>query len=308
MSSRSETVLTGVSKQAPSRVALISAVLATWIIWGSTYLAIRVSIETVPPLTTAGVRLLLAGVILLSYSWYRGFRPTLRHWIGATIVGAFYFLGSHGLLYWSERRVASGLAAVLMATEPMIISLILVCIGRERFSLWTLAGMACGIGGVAFLMGGSAISEHSQMVGILTLLVSSALWSIGVCYSPRAGLPEDGFASAAMTMLCGAVLLLLAAGGSGEFAHLGNISRRSVWALIYLIVFGSLIAFSAYVWLLGHVSPTLVSTHTFVNPAVAVVLGWALAGEPLSARLVLAMLAILGSIAFIRLGTRTPAH
>lgn len=310
MSTLDETmVTTGVSKREPSRVALTFAFLSIWIIWGSTYLAIRYAVETVPPMVTAGVRLLTAGAILLLYSRYRGFRPTLKHWKGTLVVGAFYFLGSHGLLYWAEQRVPSGMAALLMATEPMFISAILIFMGKERFSLWTLLGMGCGFSGVAFLMGGGVLSERSQVVGTVALLASAILWAIGVCYSPRAGLPEDPSASAGMTMLCGAVLLLITAGVTGEFApaQLDHISLRSVLGLLYLVLFGSVVAFSAYIWLLGHVSPTMVATHTFVNPVVAVLLGWAMAGEALSGRLVVAMLAILGSIAFIRLGTRA-AH
>ena len=285
------------------------AFLSTWIIWGSTYLAIRYAVETIPPLVTAGVRHLFAGGILFAYSWARGFRPTARHWKGALIIGFFYFLVSHGLLHWAERSVASGLAALVMATEPMIISVMLIFLGKERFSLWTLAGMACGIGGVAFLMSGSALSQHSQMIGIVACVLSSLSWSVGVVYSPTAGLPEDPFASAGMTMLCGSFLLLPVAAGLGEFApaQLNHITMRSTLGLAFLIIFGSVVAFSAYIWLLGHVSPTMVATHTFVNPVVAVLLGWGLAGEALNARLVFAMFAVLGSISFIRQGTRT-AH
>lgn len=315
MSSRDETITltetsTARGNREPSRVALGFAFLSTWIVWGSTYLAIRFAVETIPPFVTAGVRHFTAGSILFAYSYLRGFRPKPRHWLGALIVGAFYFLGGHGLLHWAERLVSSGLSAVLMATEPMIISTILICMGKERFSFWTLLGMACGIGGVIFLMGGQGLTEHGHMLGVGALIASSISWSVGVCYSPRAGLPEDPFASAAMTMLCGSALLLTTAGLTGEFApaQLNHIALRSVLGLLFLIIFGSVIAFSAYVWLLGHVSPTMVSTHTFVNPVVAVLLGWGLAGEALSARLVVAMLAILGSIAFIRMGTRKPAH
>ncbi len=315
MSSRDETIaLTEITAahgfREPSRVALGFAFLSTWIVWGSTYLAIRFAVETIPPFVTAGVRHFTAGSILFTYSYLRGFRPKPRHWLGALIVGAFYFLGGHGLLHWAERLVSSGLSAVLMATEPMIISTILIFMGKERFSFWTLLGMACGIGGVIFLMGGQGLTEHSHLLGVGALILRSISWSVGVCYSPRAGLPEDPFASAAMTMLCGSALLLTTAGLTGEFAssQLNHIALRSVLGLLFLIIFGSVIAFSAYVWLLGHVSPTMVATHTFVNPVVAVLLGWGLAGEALSARLVVAMLAILGSIAFIRLGTRKPAH
>jgi drug/metabolite transporter (DMT)-like permease len=141
-------------------------VLATWIIWGSTYLAIRILIESVPPLVTAGVRLLVAGLVLFGHSYFGGFRPTGREWRGALIVGAIYFLGAHGLLYWAERMVASGLAAVLMATDPMTISLILIFLGKERFSLWTLMGMICGVGGVAYLAGAERSPNTANCWGL----------------------------------------------------------------------------------------------------------------------------------------------
>lgn len=293
---------------APSRAMLFLAVLATWLIWGSTYLAVRYAVETIPPLLTAGSRILAAGLILFTYRYWRGFRPTWQHWRGAFVVGAFYFLGGHGLLYDAEQRVASGLAAVLIATEPVIISVLLILIGRERFSLWTFAGLLCGISGVAYLMGGQAMHAHSEILGLTEVVVGSVLWSIGVCYSPRSGLPDDAFASASITMLAGALLLLGAAALRGEFAagRLNHVSLRSGFSLLYLVIFGSLMAFSAYIWLLSHVSPTLVSTHTFINPVIAVFLGWSLAGESLSPRLALSMVAILAAIGFIRLGTRRP--
>jgi len=258
---------------------------------------------------TAGVRHLTAGSVLFAYSYFRGFRPKAQHWKGALLIGAFYFLGGHGTLHWAEQRVSSGLAAVLIATEPLFIAAIMIATGKERFSFWTLLGMGCGISGVAYLTGGTALHAPGQMVGILAVLAGSLSWGIGVCISPRAGLPEDPFASAGMTMFCGSLLLLATAGLTGEITafHSQQVAMRSVLGLLFLIVFGSIVAFSAYVWLLGQVSPTIVSTHTFVNPAVAVLLGWALAGEALTARLIAATVAILGSIAFIRRGTRA-AH
>lgn len=307
---QTESATLPLSRHEPSRVALGLAFLSTWVIWGSTYLAIRYAVATIPPLVTAGLRHFTAGSILFAYSYYRGFRPTRRHWLGALAIGALYFLGGHGTLHWAEQRVSSGLAAVLIATEPLFIAAIQIFTGRERFSLWTVLGIVCGIGGVAYLMGGEALHAPGQMIGIIAILIGSLSWGIGVCYSSSAGLPKDPAASAGMTMFCGSLLLLLTATLTREFSssQLNHIALKSVMGLLFLIVFGSIVAFSAYVWLLEHVSPTMVSTHTFVNPVVAVLLGWGLAGEALSARLVVAMLAILGSIAFIRLGTRASAH
>jgi drug/metabolite transporter (DMT)-like permease len=165
--------------------------------------------------------------------------------------------------------------------------------------------MIFGLVGVGALMGGSALHQPGELVGIIAVLVSAVAWSVGVHYSRRVALPSNTLAASAMTLLCGAALLWIASASTGEFArvHLDTISTRSVLGLAYLIVFGTIIAFTAYTWLLSHISATVVSTHTYVNPIVAVLLGWALAGEPLNARVLLATAVILGSVVLIRRGT-----
>ena len=289
----------------PSRVLLILAFISIYLIWGSTYLAIRYAVETIPPLMTAATRHLIAGSILFAWAWGRGFRPQRRHWIGAVKIGALYFLLGHGTLHWAEQHVASGLAALLIATEPMIIALLAIFAGQEKLTSMLVAGMTLGLIGVGVLMGASALTGSGELIGIVAVLFSAVAWSVGVHFSRRVSLPSDTLAASAMTLLCGSALLWIASLATGEISrvHPESISARSVWGLAYLIVFGTLIAFTAYTWLLSHISATVVSTHTYVNPIVAVLLGWFLAGEALNARVVIATVVILGSVVLVRRGT-----
>lgn len=297
----------GVRNQSePSRVLVILAFLAIYVIWGSTYLAIRYAVETIPPLMTAGTRHLIAGSILFAWAWARGFRPTSKHWLAAIKIGALYFLVGHGLLHWAEQRVASGLAALLIATEPMLIAGLAVMAGQERLTSMTVTGMLSGLIGVGVLVGGSAWSQSGELLGVLAVLLSAVSWSVGVHFSRRVALPDDPLAASAMTLLCGAALLWIVSGIAGEFTrlHWQDVSARSALGLLYLITFGTIVAFTSYTWLLSHVSATVVSTHTYVNPIVAVMLGWFLAGEPLTAQVLIAGAVILGSVVLIRKGTQ----
>ncbi|HWR17952.1 MAG TPA: EamA family transporter [Terriglobales bacterium] len=298
--------MTATQSQTPSRVMVLLAFIAIYVIWGSTYLAIRYAVETIPPLMTAAARHLTAGSILFVWAWSRGFRPTRTHWIAAVKIGALYFLVGHGLLHWAEQHVASGLAALLIATEPMIIAALAVMAGQERLTFPTVMGMLLGLLGVGVLMGGGALHGSAELAGIVAVLLSAVAWSVGVHFSRRVALPEDSLAASAMTLLCGSALLWVVASLTGEFTdvHTSQVSMRSVLGLLYLIFFGTIIAFTSYTWLLSHTSATVVSTHTYVNPVVAVLLGWALAGEPLNARVIIAGTVILGSVVLIRRGTR----
>ncbi len=293
----------------PSTLKLLLAFVAIYLIWGSTYLAIRFAVETIPPLVTASVRHLVAGSFLFAYSYRKGFRPTRREIGAGLLIGALYFLIGHGTLHWAEQKVASGLAALLIATEPMLISGIQIGLGRERFNVWTLGGLVTGIVGVAILMGGNAFRGDGQLTGIIAILIGGTSWAIGVCISRSVPLPKDPSHSAALTMICGAGFLICASAVTGEFAQLklSAVTARSAGGLVYLIVFGSLIAFTAYVWLLEHCSPTIVSTHTYVNPIVAVLLGWLMGGETVTGRTLIAGLAILCSVSLIREGAKLGA-
>jgi drug/metabolite transporter (DMT)-like permease len=283
------------------------AFAATYLIWGSTYLGIHYAVETIPPLVAAGIRHSFAGGILFAWAWARGFRPRREHWIAGCAVGAFYFLGGHGMLHWAEQHVASGLASVLYSTEAMFIVALGWMLGQQRITRLSLLGLGLGVIGVVILVGGELTMKGSSPLGLLAALASSLSWSVGVVISAKVKLPEDALARTAMPSVCGAAMLLLAAGVTGEFhaVHLASISLKSVFGLGYLIVFGSIIAFTAYTWLLQRCSPALVATHTYANPVVAVLLGWLLASEPLTLRLVLASAVILGAIVLIRRGERS---
>ncbi|HME33985.1 MAG TPA: EamA family transporter [Candidatus Sulfotelmatobacter sp.] len=287
-------------------IKLALAFAAIYLVWGSTYLAIRYAVETIPPLVTAGIRHSIAGTILFAWAWARGFRPTRAHWISGFVLGALFFLIGHGSLHWAEQYVGSGLAALLIATEPMFILVLAWSMGQQKISRLSALGLGLGVLGVAMLTGVELTVKGSSLLGLLAVLVGSLSWSVGVVISPRLKLPEDALGRTAIPTLCGAAMLLAAAGLTGEFqaTHWASISNKSLLGLAYLIVFGSIVAFTSYTWLLQRCPPALVATHTYANPVVAVFLGWLLASEPLTMRVVLASIAILGAILLIRRGER----
>ena len=298
------------SSERSSAIKLGLAFVAIYVIWGSTYLAIRYAVQTIPPLVAAGVRHAAAGAIMLTWAWLRGFRPTRQQWAAGFVLGFFFFFIGHGSLHWAEQHVASGLAALLIATEPMFILILAWMMGQQKISRLSAAGLVLGVVGVALLTGAELTVKGSSLWGLLAVLAGSLSWSFGVAISPRLKLPSDALGRTALPTLCGAALLLIAAGVTGEYqqTHWASISLRSLFGLGYLITFGSVIAFTAYTWLLQRVAPALVATHTYANPVVAVLLGWLLAREALSMRVVLSSLAILGAIVLIRRGERTVAH
>jgi len=285
------------------------AFLAIYLVWGSTYLAIRYAVQTIPPLLTAGLRHTAAGSILLAWAWARGYRPKREHWIAGMAVGALYFLIGHGSLHWAEQYVGSGLAALLIATEPMFILLLAWATGQQRISRTSALGLGLGVVGVAVLMWSELGMKGSTLLGVIAVLTGSVAWAGGVVVSAKVKLPTDALARTAVPLVCGAAMLLIAAGVTGEFhtVHWAGITLRSWLGLGYLIVFGSVVAFTAYTWLLQQCPPALVATHTYANPVVAVLLGWLLAGELLNVRIVLASAAILGAVVLIRRGERDVA-
>lgn len=288
------------------KIQLTLAFAAIYLVWGSTYLAIRYAVETIPPLVAAGIRHTLAGAVLLGWAVARGFRPKREHWIAGVAVGALYFLVGHGSLHWAEQYVGSGLAALLIATEPMFILLLAWMAGQQRISRTSAIGLALGVIGVAILLGPAVTTKGSSLFGVIAVLVGSLGWAGGVVVSAKVKLPSDALARTGVPLVCGAALLLIAAGVTGEFQHMrwASVTLRSWLGLAYLITFGSIVAFTAYTWLLQRIPPTLVATHTYANPVVAVLLGWLLASEPLTMRVVVASVAILGAIVLIRRGER----
>jgi len=287
-------------------IKMALAFVAIYVIWGSTYLAIRYAVETIPPLVAAGIRHSIAGGIMLAWAWLRGYRPTRQQWVAGFVLGFFFFLIGHGSLHWAEQYVASGLAALLIATEPMFILVLRWMMGQQKISVLSALGLGLGVLGVATLAGAELTVKGSSLVGLAAVLLGSLSWSLGVVVTPRLKLPTDALGRTALPTLCGAAMLLIAAGLTGEFhqTHWASISLRSVFGLGYLITFGSVVAFTSYTWLLQRVSPALVATHTYANPVVAVLLGWLLAHEALTMRVALASVAILGAIVLIRRGER----
>ncbi|MGO8796086.1 MAG: EamA family transporter [Candidatus Sulfotelmatobacter sp.] len=300
---------TGSAQARSYGIKLALAFVAIYVIWGSTYLAIRYAVETIPPLVAAGIRHSVAGVIMLVWAWWRGFRPTRQQWVAGMALGALFFLIGHGSLHWAEKYVDSGLAALLVATEPMFILVLGWMMGRQKINRMNAMGLGLGVVGVAMLTGFELTMKGSSLWGLLAILLGSFSWAMGVVVSPRLKLPDDALGRTALPTICGAAMLLVAAGVSGEFhqTHWASISMRSLFGLGYLIVFGSVVAFTSYVWLLQRVPPTLVATHTYANPVVAVILGWLLAHEGLSLRVVVASVAILGAIVLIRRGEQAAA-
>ncbi len=295
-------------------IKLALAFAAIYLVWGSTYLAIRYAVETIPPLVTAGIRHTIAGSIMLAWAYARGFRPTRANWAAGFVLGALFFLVGHGSLHWAEQYIASGLTALLIATEPMFILVLAWAIGQQKISRLSALGLGLGVLGVALLTGVELSVKGASVLGLLAVLLGSFSWSAGVVISPKLKLPADAVGRTALPTICGALLLLAAAGVTGEFhaTHWASISMKSIFGLEYLITFGSIVAFTSYTWLLQRCPPALVATHTYANPVVAVFLGWLLASEPLTLRVALASVAILGAIVLIRRGeqavkVKTPA-
>jgi len=265
------------------RFNVILCFLAIYLIWGSTYLAIRYAVESIPPLYTAGLRHLTAGSILFIWCLAKRLRPTWAQIRASMIIGVFFFLIGHGTLHWAEQRVPSGLASLLIASEPIWVFLLSAAAARQwHWNKTLLAGILLGLGGVGLLMGRSALTSVPGMFISSAAVVISALgWSVGVVYSRRSHLSGHPLLLSALSLLAGSVQLLLVGTVAGEYRgfSLASVSLRSWLSLGYLIVFGSVVAFTAYNWLMEHYSPTLVATHTYINPIVAVLLGWLLAGE-----------------------------
>jgi drug/metabolite transporter (DMT)-like permease len=280
-----------------------------YFVWGSTFLAIRVGVREVPPFLLAGMRFLAAGAIL--YAWMRvkgDASPTLREWRSATLLAVLIFVFDYGLLFWAERRVASGVAAVMMATIPVFMTLSeIVFLGTQRLSFRLTVALLVGIGGVAVLvsrsksLGAGAIDA----AGAVALVIGAISWSVASALTRKLALPASKSMSSAAQMLAGGILLTLAAAAMGEFKgfHPQAVSRNAWLALIYLIVAGSIVAFTAYVWLIHHESPTKVGTYAYVNPVVAVALGYFFGGEAVGLRTLVGTLLVLVSVVVI---TTTP--
>ena len=313
MSTKSAAVVEGLPKATAgarpqlNRATVVFCFLAIYLIWGSTYLGIRYAVETIPPLYTAGFRHLTAGVILLLWCLAKRLRPTWAQVRASIIIGAFFFLGGHGTLHWAEQKVPSGLASLLVASEPIWVFILFAAAARQwRLNGTLLAGIFLGFGGVGLLMGRSALtSGPGVFVGSLVVLLGAFSWGVGVVYSRRSHLSGHPLLLSALSLLAGSLQLLLAGTVAREYRgfSIASVSSRSWLALAYLIVFGSIVAFTAYNWLMEHYSPTFVATHTYINPVVAVLLGWLLAGEAVTLNVLVSAAMVIGAVMLVDRGT-----
>ena len=281
-----------------------------YFVWGSTFLAIRVGVQEVPPFLLAAIRFAIAGLVLYAWTIAQGERsPSGREWMSAALLAVLIFVLDYGLLFWAEQRVPSGIAAVMLATIPLFMALSeIILLGTQRLT-WRLAiALLVGVGGVAVLMNRSFSLGDAPIdtAGAAALIVAAISWSIASALTRKLPLPSSKVMSSGAQMLAGGVLLALTAAALGEFRDFrpGTVSRAAWLSLAYLIVAGSIIAFTAYVWLIHHESPTKVGTYAYVNPLVAVVIGYFLGGETLGPRTILGTLFVLVSVVLI---TTTPA-
>lgn len=288
----------------------LAAFAVIYLVWGSTFLAIRVGVHEVPPLLFAALRFFIAGTLLFGWMLLRRETvPNLRQWGSIALLAVLIFVGDYGLLFWAEQRVPSGIAAVMMATIPAFTALAEIAILRtQRLTLRLTVALLIGLAGVAVLvshglhLGGSPISRS----GAYALIAGSIFWSVASVLNRKLPLPASKAMSSGAQMLGGGVFLTMAAAGFGEFHefHPAAISLRAWLALIYLVLAGSILGFTCYVWLIHHHSPTKVGTYAYVNPIVAVLLGYFVAGEPLGLRTVVGTLCVLFGVIVI---TTTPA-
>lgn len=276
-----------------------------YFVWGSTFLAIRIGVREVPPFLLAGMRFLVAGAVLYVWMIARGERsPGERQWMSALLLAVLIFVLDYGLLFWAEQRLPSGIAAVMMATIPVFMALSEIILLRTQKLTFRLAlALLVGIGGVAVLMSHSLRlgSAPVDRAGAGALIIASISWSVAAALTRKLPLPPSKVMSSGAQMLAGGVLLVLTAAALGEFNnfHPWTVSRGAWLSLLYLIVAGSIIAFTAYVWLIHHESPTKVGTYAYVNPVVAVLLGYSLADEALDMRTILGTLLVLISVVVI---------
>ena len=298
------------SESAPrsARAAIILAFAAVYIIWGSTYLGIRYAIETLPPFLMAGTRFLTAGAILFAWAMFSGAKleSPLSLWRRAFVIGALLLLCGNGGVTWAEKYIPSSLAALLVATEPLWVVLLNWAFGGKRPNWKVLLGVFIGLVGVALLVGASGLANGTQvspimLIGAGVVILAGMAWAGGSVYASRNPFKGPTALGSGMQMIAGGGLLLLLSLVTGDFKqlNLAAASWVSLAAFGYLLIFGSLVGFTAYSWLLRNVTPASASTYAYVNPAVAVLLGWLIASEPLTLRMLVAASVIVCSVVLI---------
>jgi drug/metabolite transporter (DMT)-like permease len=305
-----------ISFDAPSRPLVIAGFLIVYVIWGSTYLGIRLAIESIPPLFMAGTRYLVAGGAMFLFAFSRGAKlPSRAEWYAALVVGGCLLLGGNGGLTFAEQYIPSGSAALLVATVPIFLTTF-AWIARltSRPSAAVLFALFLGLAGVFILsrpesQSFSPAAQHNWYLGVTVLLVASAIWAAGSLYSKKAARPSSAVLGVGIQMICGGALLLIVSVSTGEAGRFewSKVSMRSILAWWYLVIFGAIIAFTAYVWLVRVCAPSLVGTYAFVNPVIAVFLGSAFAGEELNFRTMCGAAVIVAAVALVVFFSNRPA-
>jgi drug/metabolite transporter (DMT)-like permease len=289
----------------PARSALVLAFAAIYLIWGSTYLGIRIAIESFPPFLMASARFLIAGAAVFAFVLLRGAAwPTRRQWLDNALIGTCLLLGGNGLVGWAEQYIPSGVTALLIGVSPLFFVLIeWAWPGGLRPTPATFAGLALGLFGVAWLAAPweDASQGGLHVGGLIALLTASISWSFGSIYTRHVPKPAPAFVASALQMLTGGAALFVVAAARGELNQLdlGAVSSRSWLAFAYLVLIGSLVGFSTFVWLMKHSTPARVSTYAYVNPVVAVFLGWLILDEAISMRSLLAAAIIVAAVVII---------
>jgi drug/metabolite transporter (DMT)-like permease len=292
------------NKKRSQSLLVAAAFAAIYLVWGSTYAAIRVAVEALPPLLLAAVRVAIAGGLLYAVLRARGCpRPSAAHWRTAVLLGVVMVAGGNGVVFWAELYVSSGMAALLRATVPLwLVALNGLWFARSRPGAGQLLGVAVGMTGVYLLASDGLAGGHPMAGwGAVALITSSVAWAAGSLLAPRLERPRSSFMGAAQQMLCGSVVLGAAGIARGEhrMLDLDGVGVAPLAALAYLVVFGSIVGFGAYTWLLQRVPTASVATHTFVNPVVALLLGHVALGEPLSTRMLLGAVLVVGAVALV---------
>jgi drug/metabolite transporter (DMT)-like permease len=282
------------------RARLFFSFFAVYVLWGTTFLAIRIAVEELPPLFAAGTRFFIAGIVLYAFMRIKGeSAPTLRQWRNLGIMALFLFVAEYAPLFWAEKFVPSGIVSVLAATIPIMTLIAEAVILREKhLRPATIVATLIGFSGVAILL----LRGQDRTFGLLpciAVLAGSVCWTLGSVFNRSMDLPKSRPVTAGATMMLGGVGLFALSAGFGEMHPFPHISLRAVWALLYLIVLGSLVAFTAFIWLLGHMSATRVSSYAYVNPIIAVAIGHFWAGEPITPRILAGTALVLVSVFLI---------
>jgi drug/metabolite transporter (DMT)-like permease len=284
-----------------SRFLIIVAFFAVYFVWGTTYLAIKYAVETIPPFMMMAMRSLSAGAVMYIWGRSRGDADATRKELPSLVlIGFLFFLVGHGGLAWAQKTVPSGVAALLVASEPLMIALLEPLFTRQGgVGKRTLLGMLIGMAGVAVLLLPQGLDfENANLPGTFVILICAFSWSTGAVYSRIAKLPRSSFITGGLQLLSGGVMLIVVSFLLGEWSdfNLSQVSVRSWSGLAYLVLFGSIITFSAYTWLLTITSATRISTHTFINPIIAVLVGWAIGSEALTWEILIAAVLITGAV------------